>query len=283
MSAPDSKLTPWLRRYLRELREGGSVDRVEMYHTGESSPVERILVVSVADGVDADELGQELWDAAEQDASSRQEGRSERYTVGTFGADDRAPLAQFSFLVATGTPGIIGSNDPATEKGERAQVLRHQENLHRMLLEQSTYFTNSMRQELDRERTARLALEKQQLETFVTMQELLDKKHERDMDTARETAKAQRHEQIMGLLMSAAPLLMAQFLGGKGMPGAGIARDEGIREFLKALKPEEINGIIKSLEPAHAMVLMELYKSYSVAERERNPLLKEAEESETRH
>lgn len=283
MSAPDPKLVPWLRKHLRELTATGTIERVELYHAADGTPIQRLLVSRVDEGVDADELGQELWDAAQQDSSTRPPEMAQRYVVATFQEDEPAPLAQFPFLMPGGTPGILTTVDQATEKGERGQMMRHNETLHRLVVEQNTYHTNMLRNELESERKLRTGYEKGMMEMFETMQQLMDRRHEREMETKREESKARRHEELMGLLMAAAPLVLAQVVGGKGLPGAAVARDEGIRSFLKSLDEKEINGIIGSLKPEHAMVLMEVYKSYASEEKKRNPLLTEAAEKETKN
>lgn len=283
MTAPDPKLAPWLRKHLRELTEQGAVERVELYHASDGTPLERLLLANVSEGVDAEELAQELWDVAQQDSSTRPADLVQRYVVATYQGEDRAPLAQFPFLTSGGTPGVLTPMDQATEKGERGMLMRHTESLHRVVIEQSTYHTNTLRNELESERKLRLGYEEKMVGVFEALQQLMDRKHERDMDMKREEAKSRRHEEFMGLIMSAAPMLLAQFMGGKGMPGASVARDEGIRNFLKGLTEPEINGVINSLRPDHAMLLMELYKSYATEEKKRNPLLAEAAEEDTRH
>lgn len=283
MTAPDPKLTPWLLKHLRELNGQGSVTRVELYQALEGAPVQRLLLTNVSEGVDAHELTQEIWDTACQDASTRSGGSTQRYVVATFQDEDPAPLAQMPFIMPGGTPGVLTTAAPNDDKAERGMLIKHTENMHRLVIEQNTYHTNLLRNELEAERRLRTGYEENAMKTFEMMQTLMDRQHERLMESKREESKEARHQQLLGLLMSAAPLLLAQVMGGAGLKGAGIARDEGIREFLKGLSEKEINGIIGSLNPANAMVLMELYKSYSAEEKQRNPLLLEAEKAEIQH
>ncbi len=272
MSIPDAKLAPWLKKNLRELTGSGIIERVELYHASEGVNASRLALVRVDDGVDADELAQELWDVCEQDANTRQNGLPQRYLVASFFAEDTAPVAQFPFLVHSGMTALsVSSTEPPTEKGELGQRMRHEETMHRLLVETTTYQVAGMRAELKEERELRGRYEKGYMEMFQTMEALSDRKHERELELRREEAREKRHEELMGLLMTAAPLMLAQFMGGRGMPGVGIARDEGIRGLLKGLGEDEINGVIKALKPEHSMALIELYKAYAEEDKKRHP------------
>lgn len=282
MPAPDPKLTPWLRKNLRELTERGAPDRVELWHASEGSSSARLCMVNISEGVDVDELSQELWDTANQDSSTRAEGMPQRYLVALFLDDDQAPIGQFPFLVAGGgTTLSLSATEPPTDKGEKAQYMRHAETMHRMVIEQSSFTVGNLRNELESERRLRLGYEEKFMSVMENMQKLQDRQHERDMEMRREEAKAKRHEEFMGLLMSAAPILFAQFLGGAGLKGSALARDEGIKNFLKSLNEKEVNDIIGALEPAKQMLILELYKSYSEEDKSRSvghPALSEARE-----
>lgn len=284
---PDSKLAPWLRKQLRQLGERGIVTRVELFFATEGEGIGRLAAIPVAEGVDVDELTQEVWDTAERDASTRAVGMPQRYVLAGFLEEDSVPVCQFPFIInggGSGTAIISASSEPANEKGEIAQRLRHTEQLHKMLIEQTAYTSAALRKELEEERRIRTGYETKFMEMLEIQQQLMDRKHERDMERARMEASQRRHDEIMGLVGTVLPVVAAQFTGGLGLKGTPILRDEGIRGFLKGLSEDEVNNVIGSLKPQNQMLLLELYKSYKEDDKKRHPLLNGVESGEeTKH
>lgn len=280
MAHPD--IVKWLALQLADLTERGNISRFEIYHTVEESPAERIQVFAIEESVDPEDLGQSMWDMAENDAANRALGVPQRYVIWSFRGESQEMDSQWSFAIR-GKTNLRGSHDsgessdPPTERGIAGAVLRHNEALHRMVMLMTDATAGRLAAELQQERQRRKEVEDKMIETMHVHQQLLDKKAERELHEARETAKARRHDELMGFFLSMAPLLVSQFLGHKGAGGdAGAAmRDTAIGKMLQGLSEQETMGIIGSLKGHNQLAFLELYKSYaqdSAADQEKKPI-----------
>jgi hypothetical protein len=268
MVSPD--IVKWLTVQIADLTSRGSITRFELYHTVEESPAERIQVFGLEEeeGADPEELGQTIWDMAENDAASRSMGTIERYVIWAFRGESDEMDSQYAFTIRgkTMTHAYDGeSSEPATERGHTGQMMRHNESIHRMMMLMTDATAGRLASELQQERKRREEVENKMLETMKLHQDLLDRKADRDLRDAKEQAKARRHDELMGFFLSMAPLLVSQFMGHKGMGGTGSAamRDAAIGKILKNLSQEEAMTVLQSLKGSNQLAFMELYKSYA--------------------
>jgi hypothetical protein len=276
-----------MQRQVRDLTQEGSVRRFEMWWAPAGSEAQRVATAELEEGQGIDDVATEFWEAAENDAATRAEGIPQRYTVGVFRGDAPDPTGQHAFLVTAQSPAghfaMKSMEASAAEVDKMAvnQQIRHTETLHRMLLEQTHHTNGYLAAELQKERAQSSRLQEQLLSLFQAAQDLEDRKADRELERAKAQAVERRHQQIMGLVMTAAPVLLAQFLGGNALPGAAVARDAGIAKFLKNLTEPEIKGVISSLKPENQMALLEVYKAYQSESKEEDkelhPYLREEE------
>jgi len=272
MVHPD--LVKWLTVQIADIRgtdPDQKIERFELYHTVEESPAERIQVFGgLEEGVDPQELGQALWEMGENDAATRALGVPQRYVVWSFRTGNPEMDSQWAFSIrgktnARGSLDMGESSDPPTERGVAGAVLRHNEALHRMMMLMTDATAGRLAAELQQERQRRKESEDKMSAMLDMREQLLDQKAERELHTAQETAKARRHDEMMTMFISMAPLLLSQVLGQKGFGAdAGAAmRDTAIGKMLKGLSQEEAMGVIGSLKDNNRMAFMELYKSYA--------------------
>lgn len=268
MISPDA--VKWLTVQIADLTSRGSISRFELYHTVEEAPAERIQVFSLEEeeGADPEELGQAIWEMAENDAASRSLGTPQRYVIWSFRGDMDEMDSQYAFSIRGKqvTHAYDGeSSEPSTERGHVGQMMRHNESIHRMMMLMTDATAGRLASELQQERRRREEVENKMLETMKLHQDLLDRKADRDLTEAKEAAKARRHDELMGFFLSMAPLVLSQFMGHKGASGTASAamRDTAIGKILKGLSQEEAMAVLGSLKGKNQLAFMELYKSYA--------------------
>ena len=285
MSQPDSKLVVWIRKQLAsDIEEDGGITRFELWHSmSESAGGSRLAVFDARQ--DADDLAAEAWEAAEQDAGTRISSVPNRYVIASFRRDnDRDVAGQWSFLIKGGSEASrvmsMGDTFPATNAGERAHIMHEMSKNFELMFNMSRFMAESGQAELSRERAFRMKTEDRALEMYSKLEELTDRQHQRNLETAREEAKAKRHEQLMAMLMTFAPVALSTMAKGMGFSGTGAVRDFGIGQILKGLKEKEVMGVIAALDPEHQAAFLELYKSYAESaekeQKEKHPLLRDA-------
>lgn len=267
----DKDLLKWLKRQKLDIHmpdeEPTPLCRLDLVHTIEGEGFEKLESLRVTDDSDPDKLCEELYGAAEHDASTRTSGNMQRYVVLAY--RDNSERAQHdsshSFVIQSSNARLLigGDSSAPTEKGFQAQFMRHNENMHRLVLQGAEATMGRLAGELKRETERRIEAEKRNDQLKEREEELLDRKHERDLDRAMKLQQAKFFTELGGMVTSMLPLIAGRLLAGKEAVVAPNARDTAIQNFLKTLEPPQFEGIIKALKPPQQIALMELYMSYA--------------------
>lgn len=270
MSAPTEEVTRWAKARMDDIRSDGTISRIDVIHAIEGEPSEVLAHVKVSDGDEYLDIAQDLWDACDEDVSTRSVGRMQRYVFLAYASDDDNPVSRKALIMQgkLRSDMVGGDTEGPTPQGLHGQMMRHTEQLQTRLIQLTDVTTGRMARDLETERNRSQRLEEQQLKMMEMMHELENRAHERKLEQQRETAKEKRHEQLMGMVMTVAPLAAARILGG-GAAGAAVgqlpaagARDAGTHEFLKSLTPDEIQKVLGCFPMEKQMALMALYEEH---------------------
>ncbi len=271
----EKDLGKWLNRQTLDIHIGEEepkpLCRLELVHTVEGEGFERLESYRVTSDSDAAALTAELYSAAEHDASTRTSGQVQRYTVLAYRDEgERATHeASHAFIIRVNTAKLLvgGDTEPPTEKGVTSHYMRHDENMHRIMLQGSEALYGRLGSELQRETERRRAAEERNDKLKEREEDLLDRKFERELMRQKELNQAKFFAELTGMVTALAPLVLGRVLAGKEAVMAPNARDMGIQKFLKSLGKEEVQGVLSALKPANQISLMELYSSYAESER----------------
>ena len=262
------KLSAWVLKLAGDLTEEGRIARFDLLHTVEGEMPERCHSMNVADGIsDIDMIANELMTTAEQDAATRAAGSSQRYVVAAFRGKNQEADVTFPFVLSGRRGagfGSFGDSDSPNEKGVIGVSLRQMNESHRLIMNMANATAGHLVQENERIRAQRDKLEEDRFKLRLEAEELLDRKEERELEKARELQRAKRADEMIGMLLSLAPLVLSRLLGkdaGKMVEGVAL-RDMSVGKLLGNLSESEIMGVINSLEGQNRMVFLEAYKSY---------------------
>lgn len=274
-----------------------------LWHAVDGDAGEKLATVRMEDrpeDEEADDLCQELWDMAREDAETRPQGSQQRYVVQAFRGMQTQPDDSKAFLIegAAISHMLGGNTEPPNERGRIAQDLRHSDNLHGLVVRLCESTSGSLARALEEERKTNQGLRSEQLKLYAIQQELLDRQHERDMERREREKKDERLESLLTTATSLLPMVVSHLLtpkasgslppgqappgdqspGSPGSPGSqsppspppaaaasaspAAARDMATKSLLASLKPEQINAIFESLDPNQTAALMEIYKSH---------------------
>ena len=277
MSFPSPTFVKWLTKHLADLTEAGIITRFELIHKIESEHAERLDIWrnDADSGHAPQELAQEIQDAAERDALSRTSGQPQRYVVYAYRGTEAMHESQHAFLVkATFQPARFGEDsEPATEKGVISHYMRHDENVHRLLMSAGDSLLGKLAADLERERSCRVKAEELNWSMTEKYQTLLDREHERRVDEAKELMRARRLDELMGVATALLPIFATKFLGsGAGQEVKRMEttdpKDAAIRRFFANLSETEISGVLGCLSGANQIALAELHRAFSGASAE---------------
>lgn len=272
MSFPSPTFVKWLTKHLADLTEAGIITRFELIHKIESEHAERLDIWrnDADSGHAPQELAQEIQDAAERDAQSRTSGQPQRYVVYAYRGTEQMHESQHAFLVkATFQPARFGEDsEPATEKGVISHYMRHDENVHRLLMSAGDSLLGKLAADLERERACRVKAEELNWSMTEKYQTLLDREHERRVDEAKELMRARRLDELMGVATALLPIFATKFLGaGAGQEAKRLEstdpKDAAIRRFFANLSETEISGVLGCLSGANQIALAELHRAFS--------------------
>ena len=277
MTFPSPTFVKWLTKHLADLTEGGIITRFELIHKIESEHAERLDIWrnDADSGHAPQELAQEIQDASERDAQSRTSGQPQRYVVYAYRGTEAMHESQHAFLVKpTFQPARFGEDsEPATEKGVISHYMRHDENVHRLLMSAGDSLLGKLAADLERERSCRVKAEELNWSMTEKYQTLLDREHERRVDEAKELMRARRLDELMGVATALLPIFATKFLGsGAGQEVKRLEttdpKDAAIRRFFANLTETEISGVLGCLSGANQIALAELHRAFSGASAE---------------
>lgn len=271
----DKDLLKWLKRQFLDIHVGDETPqplcRVDLLHTVDGDGIEKLETMRVSDDTDPENLAGELYAAAEHDAQTRTSGNVQRYVVLAFReTSERAEHdSSFAFICRVNSSKLLmgGDTEPPTDKGVTAHYMRHDENMHRIMMQTQEALMGRVATELARETTRREKAEERNDKLKEREEELLDRKFEREMMRAQALQSQKFFAELAGLVTTVAPLVMGRLLAGKEGAMAPSARDVSVQKFLKSLSQTEVQGIIASLKTPNQIALMELYNSYAESEK----------------
>ncbi len=302
-SPPNKTLLEWVRKRKADLSPGGQISKIELWHVVDGEAGERMCVFNLEErneDEDPDDLCQEIWNEAMEDAETRVQGSMQRYVVQAYKGSDTQPDETKPFLLTgRAMSSLIGNgSETPTNRGLIAQEMRQNDNLHAMVIrlcESSAGTLARQNQEL-REETSKLYAERRQYAELE--QKMLDRQHERDMEREEKARASEQWGQLVSMALGLGPMILSKFLaagpvagsfgppqppgapnvppaaGGASPAGGGVestiapnmaaqaARDMSAGNILATLRPEQLSAIFNLLDPQQAMALMELYQSF---------------------
>lgn len=286
----EKDLAKWLKRQALDIHVGDEeprpLCRIDLIHTIEGEGFEKLETARYDDDTDPDHLSAMLYSAADHDATTRQSGNVQRYALLAFRttAERGEHDASYPFVIKVNQSKLMigGDTEPPTEKGAVAHYMRHDENMHRLMMQTQEGLLGRVVSELTKTSEQRDRAEDRVRAMLINEQELLDRKHERDLDRAVKLQNAKLFSELGGMVVSILPLIAGRLLAGKEAIIAPNARDESVKKFLKSLDKSEVEKVIGSLKAPNQIALMELYSSYaeSVAkdEAKKEAVLRDGEE-----
>lgn len=290
---PDKNLRNWIAKRKADLTPDGVITRIELWHVVDGEAGEPLSTFTLADrppDEDPDDLTQEIWNEAEEDASTRPQGSYQRYMVRAFRADDNHPEEAKAFLChGRAITSLIGSDShSATPRGALAQELRQNDNLHAMVIRLCQVMTTTLESRTKSQSDEIESLHRERRGLYDLEQRLKDREHEREMERL---AKAKADERLdslvqtgLGLLSSVGPLLLGKLLSGSpaagavaqaaGLPPPGnlhpriagaMSRDAALYKIAESLSPEQLEQFIGALRPEQQLAFLELWKELRIA------------------
>lgn len=268
--APD-KWKNWCRRLTTDVTPQGKIGRLEIVHdNGEPSSTDRIAVYAITDETDPDELAEDAWGRADDDAATRANNSQQRYGGFAYYLNATEHSYMYSWLVRGRGPSAVAGPfggdgmDPPDARGLTQVALRAMSESVRQVMQMTESQAGSLAAELERERSLRRAAESAQLDLMVIQQGLLDTSADRALKIEREARRAARVDKIVEGLAPLLPLLVGELVASRGLARTGKSgRDAAVALFFSSLTEEQFTAIAANLSPEQNLTILELFKSYA--------------------
>jgi len=198
-------------------------------------------------------------DTAELAATIYEEGRNnagalgglQRYLVAAFRKDDterQDPLSTVGFMAQ---PDMAGEGDsalsePATPDGLLAQLMRHNQEMFRMHNGMMGALTTHLAQTIDRLSSQNEKLVTEKMTAIITMEDLMSKKHERDITMKREEQKSLRSNDMYERVMQLLPIAVNKLAGKEIMRQKDTMLEAVAVQFMQTMTPTQLDTIAQS-------------------------------------
>lgn len=261
---------------MADITEEGLPNRFELYHTVDGG-AERLEIIRMKEGLDAGDVAQQLYDSARHDMETR-ENRAQRYTVALFRSEEQqSPEVQFPFRVQPrpGSNWNGGDTEQPTERGERAQLMRVQNDTHSIMMRMAETFGGRMAAEVERMTRINRELEEKLRQRNEDFEDLQDRRLDRELARAEILQRQKFYGDIVSSLVPLVPhiaggLMSKVFSGEKNGKESPVAkslvpkdaetssRETILRDLFLNMDDQEKQGLVEALQPMHRMVLMTL-------------------------
>jgi len=202
----EKKLQNWIRNRLERLPSAGRFELTHQAEMGEEQTTLLRLEAGSGEGEiyqRAKELAEQILDSAQEHATAY-EGR-QRYRVLALERDTFDEIAIYVFALGIG--GGMARSEPGepTERGLLAQLMRHNQQLAHINVEQSQAVNQALIAE-NRDLRGRVEkVEAQRAEWFELLETMHSSRHERELSMMQEAQRAETREKAIGLLMRYVP------------------------------------------------------------------------------
>jgi len=220
----EKKIANWLRNRLEAIPSAGRFELTHQADMGEETTTLLRLEPGSGDGEAhsrARELSEQIVEAATEHANAY-EGK-QRYRVLALEAETFEELGVYVFALGLG--GGIARSEPGepTERGLLAQLMRHNQHLAQINVEQSQAVNQALIAE-NRDLRGRVQqVEAQRAEWFELLETMHSARHQRELEMMAEAGRKENRDKAIRLLMQYVPELVKKIdLGALGVGNANV-------------------------------------------------------------
>lgn len=228
MTMAEKKILNWVKNRLEMVP---AAVRFELYHCPEMAE-EQTMLLKVPGGLSKNgdgalersrEIAAQIWETADEHSHAF-EGRQRYKLTALDKSDDETGV----YVFAIGLGGSLSRAEPGepTERGLLAQLMRHNQQLASINVEQSQAVNSALMAE-NRDLRHRVEhVEKQRQEWFELLEDLHSQKHQRELEREKAEHDANNRARAFQLLAQFVPEALSQFKSNKALPPGQIVKSE---------------------------------------------------------
>lgn len=272
MSIDAVRLSDWLRMATTNPR----LPRIRQIEICQTFPNNELTTASVLDWDESEpiprveDLIHDITTRCQNYAEGKAEGTI-RFIVQAYHGKDHNPWGtKFPCYVVARSPeaetASFGQSEPASPQGLLAQLMRHLEKREDMLVKVIETTGRQQTKIMADLQTKNDVYEGRHFDTIKLYEDLLDRKHDRELTALFRAREDQRKAKIWDLVMSLGPMIVSKFFDPRliaALPGQvtdGGPAMHMIRQLTKSIDQSQLPALMQALTPEQTMMLMELHR-----------------------
>lgn len=210
-------------------------------------------------------LGERVSEITQNDADTT--STMQRYLLVAMHKDGKTLSrgSKLAFKVSSSNDDEEGEMSEApTTKGIITQMMRHTESFAKISSLTAERAIQSLSGQLESANQRIDAMMEKNFELTGLIEDLVSKKHERELRTLEISMKMDLYKEGANKLMILAPILVNKLFSKKGekiLKENSTAIEQMVHSFMQTLKPAQFNGLLEGLDNDQKMAMMELYES----------------------
>lgn len=210
----------------------------------------RTSIWSLGDWFDPEETASRIWEAAKNNGEVM--GGAQRFVVMSYATDaagtSNEPLRSCFFTIdgSFASDRDSHSSEPPTNEGLLAQLMRHNQEMFRQHNAAIGALTHQLARTVETQANQIEKLMKDRMETVVVMEDLLSRKHERDLSNKQAEAQIGRRKELFEKLMQIAPIALNKIMGKEIVRQHTSALEATVTAFMETIKPVHLDAIATS-------------------------------------
>jgi hypothetical protein len=266
-----SRASQWLRSQVFAMHRDGRCTSFAVKHIANGKLGNEIFRVDVPQAADETWIASAFADIethVEMDAGGL--GGVQQYCALAYrekSADRSTGRFTFRVSVEDDLDDNLVNSEPATKGGIVAQAMRHTEVMMRSTTVAIGQVIANQARTIERLAGENDHLLTNQSRVYELLEDLSQRKHERDLENKREEFKQQVSGEIVEKVNMLLPAIVNKLAGRKLMAGADPAQ-EGIKQWLTSLNEQQMSAIMSTLSIEQKASLGMLIDSFSVNENE---------------
>lgn len=138
------------------------------------------------------------------------------------------------------------SSEPATSEGLLGQLMRHNNELHRQSTHAMGTLTYHLARTVEKQSDQIEKLMADRIGTIEVMEELMSRKHDREISTQQTQAKISRDKELFEKIMQLGPVILNKLAGKEIVRQKDTILESVVVQFMDTIKPEHLDRIADS-------------------------------------
>lgn len=268
------KFIEWTRRMVfSDAEENGHVTRFAVRHMQAGNKVGgEVGSVKAKGDIESDDI-EPLVSAIENICISDAEGLGghQRYMVQPTFHKTGVGAARFIVAIHANDPTEneqLGS-EPPTHEGIATQMMRHTEALMRIHVNAPGMIIQQLQRIIARQQDQLSDYEEQRLKQFALVEDLTNRKAERDMEMEKAAQRAKITGEFADKVMLLLPAAVNRITGKSILPETVTPESMFIKDFMKSISPEQMNALSTVFKPEQLIPLLQFYQKMQEEEQQK--------------